>query len=47
MENYKLSINQIASTLQMENINLPSGVVEHGDRNLNVRSKENLILLKK
>lgn len=39
MENYKLSINQIASTLQMENINLPSGVVEHGDRNLNVRSK--------
>lgn len=39
MENYKLSINQVASTLQMENINLPSGVVEHGDRKLNVRSK--------
>ena len=39
MENYKLSINQVAGTLQMENINLPSGVVEHGDRNLNVRSK--------
>lgn len=39
MENFKLSINQVAGTLQMENINLPSGVVEHGDRNLNVRSK--------
>lgn len=39
MENFKLSINQVASTLQMENINLPSGAVEHGDKNLNVRSK--------
>ncbi|MDQ2085679.1 efflux RND transporter permease subunit [Herbivorax sp. ANBcel31] len=39
MENYGLTIDQVSSTLQMENINLPAGSVEHGGRNLNVRSK--------
>ncbi|TYQ16000.1 UNVERIFIED_CONTAM: HAE1 family hydrophobic/amphiphilic exporter-1 [Acetivibrio alkalicellulosi] len=39
MDNYGLGINQITNTLQMENMNLPVGSVEYGNRNLNVKSK--------
>lgn len=39
MSNYGASFSQITSTLQMENINLPGGSVEYGNKNLIVKSK--------
>ncbi len=38
MSGYGVSFNQIATLLQMENLNQPSGTVEYGDKNLLVRS---------
>ncbi|MFZ5987791.1 MAG: efflux RND transporter permease subunit [Bacillota bacterium] len=39
MSNYGVNFNQVASTLQMENVNLPGGSVEYGNKNLIVKSK--------
>lgn len=36
--NYGISLNQIMSILQSENLNLPGGAIEHGDKKLLVRS---------
>ncbi len=36
--NYGISLNQIISILQSENLNLPGGAIEHGDKKLLVRS---------
>jgi HAE1 family hydrophobic/amphiphilic exporter-1 len=39
MANFGVGVSQVAGTLQMENINLPGGSVEYGNRNLIVKSK--------